>query len=66
VERVAGGVVVAGQPNHKIWRRKQEKGICTCRARGTDDRMAAVQRIMDRHEPIDPAERDRLRRSYVS
>ena len=54
-----GGVVGAGVPEHEadVYCEAVRRGGTMVGVRAADDRVAAVQRIMDRHEPIDPAER---------
>jgi len=56
---VVGALVSAGVPEHEahVYCEAVRRGGTMVSVRVADDKAAAVQRIMDRHEPIDPVER---------
>ena len=56
---VVGALVSAGVPEHEahVYCEAVRRGGTMVSVHAADDKAAAVQRIMDRHDPIDPAER---------
>ena len=56
---VVGALVSAGVPEHEahVYCEAVRRGGTMVSVRAADDKAATVQRIMDRHEPIDPVER---------
>jgi hypothetical protein len=56
---VVGALVTSGvpEPEAQVYCEAVRRGGTMVSVYAADKRMAAVQRIMDRHEPIDPAER---------
>ncbi len=56
---MVGALVSAGVPEHEahVYCEAVRRGGTMVSVRAADDKAATVQRIMDRHEPIDPVER---------